>query len=78
MVTFDEELSRELASAESDEDRCVEDVADWYATLICQGFRSQDEDVEVLVEKIEEHWPDFQEVEGIEIHRLAREKHGFE
>lgn len=77
MVTFDEELARSLADAKTKQEysNSTEEVAEWYAILICQAYASEDENVEELLEKIEEHWDDFADAENP--HRLAREKHGY-
>lgn len=71
MVTVDEEIARALAEA----DQHDHDPVEWYAICICQAFRSQDEDVDELIEAIEEHWPDFEEADNP--HRLASKKHGY-
>lgn len=74
MVTFEEELGRSLADAKTEQkhSESTEQVAEWYAVEICEAYASEEEDVNELIERIEEHWQDFEDAENP--HRLASEK----
>lgn len=70
------EISEEIArSLESDEYQPPEEFIEWYAIEICEAFASVEKDVTPLVEHIQEHWSDFEDVDDIEeVFELSNKK----
>jgi hypothetical protein len=77
MVTFDEELARSFAEAKQEEnpEEEIEEVCDWYAVEICTAIAAEDVDMEQFIEKLQDHWEDFESADPEDIYSIQREKH---
>ena len=67
MVTLDEEIS--MMIKEQDKKDGIDDVA----IFLWGGLESGD-NVDLLIERLEEHRDDFESVSGIELHRMVTDK----
>lgn len=57
MVTFDEEVSKALNQV-YDDDATPEGIAEWYINQMVEAYERNDEDPEIIREKLEERLDD--------------------